>query len=201
MPADEARLAVPSFADDVAAPCDALALRGAVLVGHSFGAAVAVELAERRPDLIAAVVALDGALPFPPELLDETADLLAALRTPGWREAIRGLVSSTFLPTDKDPLARMLADIDRLPQHVVAGVPEQALAWDAEAAVGALGDLGTPVLAISAEGPPLCDLERFAKLAPLLVTGKVVAMDHDQMLATPAQCAAMIERFLATAVA
>jgi predicted ester cyclase len=54
------------------------------------------------------------------------------------------------------------------------------------------------VLAIDATG--LSDLERFATLAPQLAIGRVVGVGHDQMLATPAQPVAMIERFLFTAL-
>jgi pimeloyl-ACP methyl ester carboxylesterase len=72
VPADEERLGVRSFAADAAALCDALGLDGSVVVGHSAGAAVAVELAVRRPELVAAVIALDGALGFPAELLAPT---------------------------------------------------------------------------------------------------------------------------------
>jgi predicted ester cyclase len=85
-----------------------------------------------------------------------------------------------------------------MPQHVVAGVAEQMLDWDAESAVAALGRAGTPVLAIEAMG--LSDIERFATLAPQLIVGRVVGVGHDQMLATPTQSVAMIQRFLFTAL-
>ena len=197
VPEDESRLRIPSFADDVAALCDELGLSGAALVGHSLGAAVAVELAVRRPELAAAVVALDGVVLMPSALLEGFAPLLAALRSPAWREALGGLLTSTFLPTDDPDLLRsLLADIDQMPQHVAAAVAEHMTDWDAESAVAALGRSGTPVLAIDATG--LSDLERFATLAPQLTVGKVVGVGHDQMLATPAQSVAMIQRFLYT---
>jgi predicted ester cyclase len=199
VPEDESRLSIPSFADDVAALCDELGLSGAALVGHSLGAAVAVDLAVRRPDLAAAVVALDGVVLMPAGLLQGFAPLLAALRSPAWREALGGLLNSTFLPTDDaDLLRHLLADIDQMPQHVVAAVAEQMTEWDAESAVAALGRAETPVLAIDATG--LSDLERFATLAPQLIVGRVVGVGHDQMLATPAQSVAMIERFLYAAL-
>jgi predicted ester cyclase len=92
----------------------------------------------------------------------------------------------------------LLADIDQMPQHVAAAVAEQMTDWDAESAVAALGRSGTPVLAIDATG--LSDLERFATLARQLTVGRVVGVGHDQMLATPTQSVAMIQRFLYTAL-
>ena len=88
VPEDESRLRIPSFADDVAALCDELGLSGAALVGHSLGAAVAVELAVRRPELAAAVVALDGVVLMPSALLEGFAPLLSALRSPAWRRRL-----------------------------------------------------------------------------------------------------------------
>jgi pimeloyl-ACP methyl ester carboxylesterase len=168
---------------------------GGVFVGHSLGAAVSIELAVRRPELAAAVVALDGVVLMPTAMVEGVAPLLAALRSPAWREALRGFVASSFLPTDDpDLLGSLLAEIDHMPQHVVPGVAEQMPAWGAESAVAALGRAGTPVLAIDATR--LSDLERFATLAPQLIVGRVVGVGHDQMLATPAQSVAMIEGFL-----
>ncbi|HEX7212203.1 MAG TPA: alpha/beta fold hydrolase [Propionibacteriaceae bacterium] len=198
VPADESRLTIPSFADDVAALCDELELSGAALVGHSLGAAVAVDLAVRRPELAAAVVALDGVVLMPSAMLEGFAPLLAALRSSAWQQALGGLLTSTFLPTDDPELLRgLLADIDQMPQHVAAGVAQQMTDWDA-AAVATLGRAGMPVLAVDATG--LSDLERFATLAPQLTVGRVVGVGHDQMLATPAQSVAMMERFLYTAL-
>jgi hypothetical protein len=72
------------------------------------------------------------------------------------------------------------------------------IGWDAESVVADLGRAGTPVLAIEATG--LSDQERSASLAPQLIVGRVVGVGHDQMLATPAQSVAMIERFLFAAL-
>ena len=170
-----------------------------MVVAHSGGAAVAVELAVRRPDLVAAVVALDGTLGFPAEVLEQTAPLLAALRGPAWREVIAGFVAAGFLPADdQDLLRRTVEDVQRMPQHVVAGVGERIAAWDAEAALAAFGATGTPLFYVqSGSDLELADLDRLAKLVPDLTLGRVVGLGHDQLLATPAQPVAMIERFLA----
>jgi pimeloyl-ACP methyl ester carboxylesterase len=199
VPAGEDRLEVTSFAADAAALCDTLGLRGATVVAHSAGAAVAVELAVRRPDLVAAVAALDGTLGFPAELLEQTAPMLEALRGPAWREVIGGIVAAGFLPTDDQELLRRNVEYAAaMPQHVVAGVGERIAAWDADTALAAFGATGIPLLYVqSGSDLQLADLDRLAKLVPGMTVGRVVGLGHDQLLATPAQPVAMIERFLA----
>ena len=81
---------------------------------------------------------------------------------------------------------------------MVAGVGERIAACDAEAALAAFGATGTPLLYVqSGSDLELADLDRLAKLVPNLTMGRVVGLGHDQLLATPAQPVAMIERLLA----
>jgi pimeloyl-ACP methyl ester carboxylesterase/predicted ester cyclase len=187
------RLAIPAQAADVAALCDRLGVRDAMLVGHSAGGAVAVELAARRPDLAAAVVALDGTILFRKEVLAGVEPLLAALRSPAWRDALRGFVQQSYLPTD-DPalLATELAAVDRMPQHVAAAVPEQMLEWDAEAALRALR---APLLYVDAS--QMADLDRIAELVPTVAIARAAAVGHVQLVAHPRQAVAAIEDFRA----
>jgi pimeloyl-ACP methyl ester carboxylesterase len=85
-----------------------------------------------------------------------------------------------------------------MPQYVVAGVGERFAAWDVGSALAAFGASGIPLLYIqSGADLVLADLDRLAKLVPNLTLGRVVGLGHDQLLATPAQPVAMIERFLA----
>ena len=187
------RLAVPAQAADVAELCDHLGVRDALLVGHSAGGAVVVELAARRPDLAAAVVALDGTMLFRKEVLMGVEPLLAVLRTPAWREAMGGFLHQSHLPTD-DPalLAAELAAVARMPQHVVAAVPEQFLGWDAEAA---LRRLRAPLLYVDAS--QMADLDRLAELVPTVAIARAAAVGHVQLIAHPRQAVAAIEDFAA----
>jgi pimeloyl-ACP methyl ester carboxylesterase/predicted ester cyclase len=187
------RLAIPAQAADVVALCDHLGVRDALLVGHSAGGAVAVELAARRPDLAAAVVALDATMLFRKEVLAGVEPLLGALRTPAWREALGGFLHQSYLPTD-DPalLAAELAAVARMPQHVVAAVPEQFLEWDAEAA---LREMCAPLLYVDAS--QMTDLDRLAELVPTVAIARTAAVGHVQLIAHPRQAIAAIEDFAA----
>jgi pimeloyl-ACP methyl ester carboxylesterase len=62
-----------AHADDCAAALRAVTDQPAVVVGHSMGGFVATVLAAREPDLVRALVLVDGGLPFPP--VDATATL------------------------------------------------------------------------------------------------------------------------------
>lgn len=55
-----------AHADDCAAALRAVTDEPAVVVGHSMGGFVATVLAAREPDLVRALVLVDGGLPFPP---------------------------------------------------------------------------------------------------------------------------------------
>jgi pimeloyl-ACP methyl ester carboxylesterase/predicted ester cyclase len=187
------RLAIPAQAADVAGLCDRLGVRDAVLIGHSSGGAVAVELAARRPDLAAAVVALDGTILFRKEVAAATEPLFAALRTPAWLAAMRGFLQQSYLPTDDQALlADELAALERMAQHVVAAVPEQMLKWDAEAA---LRTLAAPLLYV--DDSQMADLDRIAELVPSVTVARAASVGHVQLVAHPQQAVAAIEDFLA----
>lgn len=185
---------IATFADDLAWMCAQLGLSRPIVVGHSLGGAVALELAARHPDLPAALVALEGVILYPPDMRAFGEALADMLRGDLWREAIGDYVDSGFLATDDPELRRMAhAELARLPQHMLASVAEQALRWDAAAAARACR---VPALYVDA-GSGLSDLEQFKALCPQLVIGKTVGVGHSQMVATPRQAAAMIDRFIA----
>jgi pimeloyl-ACP methyl ester carboxylesterase len=197
VPEDEARLDVESLAEDVAGLCDAARVTSAVIAGHSFGGAIALEIAAQRPDLVAGVVALEGILFMPAATVEQSASLLTALRTPAWRDVMAEVLTAAFLPSD-DPalLTRLIDQMRGMPQHVVAAVLERVLEWDVESAAKAVGAAETPLLYIEATGG-LADLDLLRERCPQLVVGRTVAIGHDQMLETPEQSVAMISAFLA----
>lgn len=92
-PARDADYSVEGCADDVAAAMDALGFGRAVVVGHSYGAFVALEAAARDPARVPVLVLADPAGDFttlPREVHDgQLAPMLAAMeRDESWRAPI-----------------------------------------------------------------------------------------------------------------
>ena len=79
---------IHGFADDVAWLGREISLVGPVIVGHSMGGLVALDIAARFADLPAAVVILDTPVVPPQPFADALRPFATALRTPAFREAI-----------------------------------------------------------------------------------------------------------------
>jgi pimeloyl-ACP methyl ester carboxylesterase len=194
----EQEYAMAAFADDLAWLCGQLGVRKPVVVGHSMGGNIALELAARHPEVPGAIVAVDAPIVPPAAIRDALGGLAAGLRSPGFREAARGFVEILFLPSDDPGLkTRVVAGgIASLPQHVLASAMEQIAGHDTAAAAAACA---VPTLLINATAP-LADVGRFRELCPQLVVGQTVGAGHFTQLIVPDQVNAMIARFLATSV-
>lgn len=185
-------------AAEVAALCTRLALAPAVLIGHSMGGSVAIELAANHPALVRAVVALDNSILPTPAMRQAWTDLLARLDDDDYQDAARAAFERIyFLPFD-DPSRRaaLVAAMSAAPLATMRGALQGIIAWDGARAVAALR---APLLYISSSAPH-CDLVRVAELCPRLITAQVAAAGHFIQLEVPEQVNAMIERFLRVVV-
>ncbi len=186
---------IAGFADDLAWLCEEIGLRAPVVIGHSMGGAIALELAARHPELPSAIVVVDSPIVPPPALLEGVRPAIAALRTAGYREAARQFVSDAlFLPTDDSARkARIVDAMTSAPQHVMAPAIEDLIfGWDSAAAAKACT---APVLN-SCAAQPMTDLARFKELCPHMVNGQTVGAGHFNQLEVPDQVNGMIDRFL-----
>jgi pimeloyl-ACP methyl ester carboxylesterase len=185
--------AMAQLADEIAWMCDQLKIRKPTIIGHSLGGSIALEIAARHPTLPKSIVAIEGVILPPVEVLEAMKPLGQALKSPAWREAMQGFIASGFLPTDDPALkAYALKELEKIPQHVHIGVYEGTISWDAAAAARACK---APVLYLDV-GSGISDLKRFKSLCPQLMDGKTVGLGHSQMVATPQQVNTMIDRFL-----
>jgi pimeloyl-ACP methyl ester carboxylesterase len=75
--------AIPDLADDVAGFCGAVGIEQPIVVGHSLGGMIAVELAGRRPSLPRALVLVDpGPIDWDPAVARWIADMMSAIPLP-----------------------------------------------------------------------------------------------------------------------
>lgn len=196
--APERRYSVEVFADDVDWVCAQLGVHRPVVIGHSLGGQVALQIAASHPDLPAAVVALDSTIVPPAGTAEMLAPFTAAMATPGYLDAVRRFMTMAILPTDERTHAAGVLDrMGTVPRHVVASTWEDGLiGWDSEAAAAGCR---APLLYLD-HGAPNCDLARLADLCPHLVTGRTVGAGHWALLEVPDQVTAMIDRFVRTRV-
>jgi pimeloyl-ACP methyl ester carboxylesterase len=184
---------IATFADDVAWLCNQLDVRRCVVVGHSMGGMVALQLAAAYPELPSTVVILDSPVVTPTGLMDGFRPLLDGLRTAAYQEATKQFYTYVSGFDDRpERKARIVEGMASNAQHVLVASMEGVLAADTDAAAAACK---IPVLYVSS-GPWYTDVVRFKQLCPQLVTGQTVGSGHFHQLEVPVQVNAMIERFL-----
>ena len=189
---------IGDFAEDVLAVCRQASVKGAVLIGHSLGAAIALEVTAREPGLVAGMVMLDGAILYPEALREQLLNgPIQALDGPAWLEMLRGYVGERmFDPADPaDVKASVLETLATLPPRLAAELMRDAMSRDFSE-LFARGRY--PLLYIHARVP--ADLGRMKQLRPDAIIASVVGSGHFMTMIVPDQVNAMVDRFLATAV-
>ncbi len=188
---------IQGYADDVAWLCRALDLERPILVGHSMGATVVLDVAARYPDLPRAVVMVDaapivGASPS----AAIAGEVAAALAGPDGAATRAAIIEGTTASLQRDPAlqARVQEDMHAVPAHVANSAVANITLWDGEAAAR---ECRVPALHIGAEDPHN-DAAALRALNPCLRTGQTVGAGHFNQLEVPDQVNAMIERFLVT---
>jgi pimeloyl-ACP methyl ester carboxylesterase len=193
--APEQRYTIQALADDVSWMCTQLGVPRPVVVGHSLGGLIALELAASRPERVRAAVLVDSVLLPTGDRADFVRDLVAALRSAEGTRALREYYTTFFGPDD-DPtrMAWILDEIVRTPAYVTSSILEESLAsWDD---ADALVRCQVPLLYLDASTPN-ADLARAASLHPQLVIGRTIGSGHFSPCEVPEQVNAMLERFLA----
>jgi pimeloyl-ACP methyl ester carboxylesterase len=182
-----------AFADDLAWMCSQLGLDRPVVVGHSLGGLVALELAGTYPRCPGAVVLIDSVLLPSAHRPDVVRDLVCGLRGPNAAGALRSYFHTFFSPHD-DPRRKtwiLDAAVQTRP-HVASSVWEESTGWDDAAA---LRSCRVPLLYLDA-GTPNADLSRATELRPQMMIGRTVGSGHFSQLEVPDQVNAMLARFI-----
>jgi len=188
---------IPDLADDVAAFCAAVGIENPVLVGHSLGGMIAVDLAARYPEVPSALVLVDpGPIDYLPETGEFFTELAEQLDAPGGEEVRRAYVQD--MGARDEELARWIVDHMCLPeQHVAAAVIRGVSEWNGREP---FARCAVPVLLIRQLIAADSDVLRLQAIKPDLEVGITVGAGHFHQLEVPEQVNAMIERFLAVSL-
>ena len=133
----------------LAALLEAEAAGPVVVVGHSFGGAVALRLAAARPDLVDGLVLLDPAVGLDGDWMREIADaMLASPDYPDRDEARAEKVNGSWGEVDDDELER------ELDEHLIA-LPNGRVGWriSIPAIMSYWSELARPVAAAARAAP------------------------------------------------
>lgn len=193
------------FADDIAWQCAELGLHRPVVIGHSLGGAISLELCGRYPELASGLVMIDSIVMGRKEMRNapEVGKLLEGIGGPNYLAVSRA--NAWEIGCDYDEPARRKAIFDEYilppcestPQHVAFSAIRNAFDHDPEPAAEACR---VPMAYISADVPLVNmarDLDRLKQLCPQLVTAKTMLAGHFNTIEVADQVNAMIERFLA----
>ena len=185
---------IPSLADDLAAFCAAVGIERPVVVGHSLGGMIAVDLGARDASLASALVLVD---PGPIDPLPATVEFFRGfaeqLEGPKGEEARRACVHD--MGARDDELARWIGEHMCEPrQPVAAAVIRGVSEWNGR---DLLARCNIPVLLLRTWLGPETDALRLLELKADLEVGITVGAGHFHHVEVSEQVNAMIERFLA----
>jgi pimeloyl-ACP methyl ester carboxylesterase len=187
---------IPDLADDLARFCAEVGIDKPVVVGHSLGGMIGVELAARHPSVPSALVLVD---PGPIDPLPGTVQFFSAfaqaLEGPNGEE-VRRLYVQDMGARDEE-LARWIVGLMcGVPLPIATAVIHGVNEWNG---VGALALCAVPTLLLRSGLQEHPDAVRLRAIKPDLVVGITVGSGHFHQLEVPEQVNAMIERFLALA--
>lgn len=170
LPPEDARLA--DYADHVVALMDALAIPAAVVVGHSMGALVALEVALSHPARVLGVAALNAVFCRTPEQRAAVAQRAAALAEEGSAASHEAAVRRWFgepVPEELEATAARVAGLLAACDPVGYARAYALFAASDEAHRDRLAALAVPALFMTADGDPNSTpsmSEAMARLAP-----------------------------------
>lgn len=192
------RYTVTAFADDLIWMCAQLGIDRPLVIGHSLGGLIALELAASSPERIAAAVLIDSVLLPDGDRSTAVARLVAGLRSADAARTLSEYFSTFFAPYDRPSVnAWILSEAVQTPPHVTSSVWEESLrSWNDERA---LRPSPVPLLYLDA-GTPNADLTRAADHNPRLMIGRTIGSGHFSPLQVPAQINSMLERFVSIVI-
>jgi pimeloyl-ACP methyl ester carboxylesterase len=204
--APEQEYTMAGFADDIAWQCAQLGLQKPVVIGHSIGGAVVLELCGRYPELASGMVMIDSIVMAPAGLRDspDLQRLLDGIGGPNYRTVSKANAWEIGCDFD-DPARRkmiyetyVLPPCEKIPQQAAySTIKNFTQNYDPTPAAEACK---IPMAYISADVPLVNmarDLDCLQELCPQLVVAKTMLAGHFNTIEVADQVNAMLDRFLA----
>lgn len=164
-----------------------------VAIGHSRGALVALEMAARVPDTVAALVLVEPTpIVLAPELRAVLAGLAARIEQGDQGTQVRFIRSMFSASTDPAVVSRALQMMLSTPDHVAAAVIDGLLAWDGPAAAARWRG---PTLHIGASAPT-DGIDKLSHWLPQTVHTYTTQTGHFNQVEAPDQVNAHLAGFL-----
>ncbi len=189
------RWTMDAYADDVVAVADKVPERRVVLIGHSLGAAVALQAARRMQDRVIGIVGADAFQnlanpPAAPEMLERRLEPFRR----DFPTAMRDYVAGTLFRPDASPeLVRRIADdMSSAPPGVAVG---SIIAMNEMNFSAALADVDVPLIAINSDIGPT-DEQRIRIHAPTFRLKLMPGVGHFVMIEDPAHFNTLLEQAL-----
>jgi pimeloyl-ACP methyl ester carboxylesterase len=139
--APEQEYTMSGFADDLAWLCGELGAEKPIVVGHSMGAVIALQLAAEHPSVPSAIVMLDGGtrtMAPPQPGGDPLLPLAEVMRHAEDPTPVREAIDAMFLPTSDPGLRAWITEaMLSTPRHVMASAWEQLRKVDGASAAQA----------------------------------------------------------------
>ena len=186
-------LALEDHVADVRWLCRELGLHRPILVGHSLGGIVGVELSRETPPLLSGVVSLDGAICLPAAAWEGLAGLIAGLHGDDWRQHLAQGIGGYADPTRNPQRHRYLLDrATSTPQVTFTRAFDTVAHWQADAALSASR---LPLLYVASLLP--VDEEHLLRLKPDVRIERVKAGHYPHVEAFD-EVLGVIDTFLST---
>lgn len=128
---------VDACASDILAVLDLLALGPIVLVGHSYGTFVSIDVAARRPDLVRRLVLVDPPGDFttlPADIRETQLDpYVAMLNGDGWQKAAAASFEDALKGGTEETAAIIRARLAAMPRDAIVGMSHSMFRYPASA--------------------------------------------------------------------
>jgi pimeloyl-ACP methyl ester carboxylesterase len=186
---------IPDYADQVLQWMQSLFLPRTVVIGHSMGGAIALQLALEHPEQVLGLglVATSARLKVSPQILDETSHSTTFLN------AIERIIEGSFSLSSSERLKELAAQrMAETRQSVLYG---DFLACQEFDLIDRLADIQAPALVICGQEDKMTPLRHVQFLADHLPQARLAIVPlagHMVMLEHPVQVAALLQEFLTT---